>query len=53
MVFAGLGLSLAAAIVLHYSLEQPFIRFGRYLSKEATNSQSALLITAVDSYSQK
>jgi peptidoglycan/LPS O-acetylase OafA/YrhL len=46
MVFGVLGLSLAAAIVLHYSLEQPFMRFGRYLSKKATSSESALLTMA-------
>ena len=46
MVFGVLGLSLAAAIVLHYSLEQPFMRFGRYLSKRATSPESALLTMA-------
>ena len=46
MAFGVLGLSLAVAIVLHYSLEQPFMRFGRYLSKRATSLESALLTVA-------
>lgn len=51
LAFAAFGLSLAAATVLHYSLEQPFIRWGRYLSKQATNSEAGTLVTASDSRS--
>ena len=50
MLFAALGLSLAVAVVLHYLLEQPFIRWGRRLSKGFVNSESAI-VAAIDSRS--
>ncbi|HZV59299.1 MAG TPA: acyltransferase [Candidatus Eremiobacteraceae bacterium] len=53
MMFGAFGLSLTTAIVLHYSVEQPFIQWGRKLSKKATRSDSAPLISAVDTASQK
>ncbi len=51
MLFAALGLALAVAVVLHYLLEQPFIRWGRYLSKKAMNSESAAMVTVIESRS--
>jgi peptidoglycan/LPS O-acetylase OafA/YrhL len=49
MMFAALGLSLAVAVVLHYLLEQPFIQWGRHLSKKAMNPESSAMVTAIDS----
>jgi len=52
LLVCALGLSLAVAVVLHYSLEQPFIRFGRHWSKRATSSEPGPLITPAESNSQ-
>jgi peptidoglycan/LPS O-acetylase OafA/YrhL len=52
MLFATLGLSLAVATALHYTLEQPFIRFGRQFAKKITSAESTPLFAAVDSNSQ-
>jgi peptidoglycan/LPS O-acetylase OafA/YrhL len=52
MLSATLALSLVVATVLHYVLEQPFIRFGRQFSKKITGPESAPLLASVDSSSQ-